>query len=64
MEVVSGTGGMSHSADFGAPRANSVVRNDDTFGLTKVTLHSDGYELEFQPIAGQTFTDHYVGRCH
>jgi hypothetical protein len=64
VEVVSGTGGVSHSADFGTPIANSAVRNDNTFGLTKVTLHPGSYDLDFQPIAGQTFTDHYAGSCH
>jgi Lamin Tail Domain/Calcineurin-like phosphoesterase len=64
VEVVSGTGGASLSADFGTPIANSAVRNDNTFGLTKVTLHQGSYDLDFQPIAGQTFMDHYAGSCH
>ena len=52
-----GTGGESHhplSTTFPA----SQVRNNDTFGVMKFTLHADSYEWEFIPAPGLgTFTD-------
>jgi len=55
-EFVIGSGGRSHYS-FGPPIANSEVRNDDTYGVLKLTLHSTSYSWEFIPEAGQTFTD-------
>jgi hypothetical protein len=62
-EFVVGTGGASLRA-FTTIRANSEVRNAATFGVLKLTLHSNGYDWGFVPIAGQTFTDHGSGTCH
>lgn len=60
---VVGTGGRSHFR-FGAVKPESAARNDDTFGVLKLTLHPRSYEWEFVPEAGKTFTDHGTGRCH
>jgi acid phosphatase type 7 len=55
-EFVVGTGGASHDhSNHMDP--NSQVRNFDTFGVLKLTLHADSYNWEFIPVAGQTFTD-------
>jgi len=63
-EFVVGTGGASHY-DFDTPEPNSEVRNGDTFGVLKLTLHADSYEFEFAPVAGQTFTDGpATTKCH
>src|SRR5215210_8374244 len=63
-EFVVGTGGESHYG-FGAPQPNSEVRNGESFGVLKLTLHSGSYEFEFAPVAGQTFTDGpATTRCH
>jgi hypothetical protein len=62
-EFVVGTGGRSHYS-FGTPRANSEVRNGDTFGVLKLTLSSGGYQWEFVPIAGMAFSDVGSGTCH
>ncbi len=43
---------------------NSEVRNGATFGVLKLTLHPDGYEWQFVPIAGQTFTGAGSEPCH
>ena len=61
-EFVVGTGGASHYG-FSTIRPNSVVRNSDTFGVLKLTLHATGYDWEFVPAAGQTFTDRGSGAC-
>lgn len=64
-EIVAGTGGASHFAfPAGIPAANSQVRNDDTFGVVKLTLHPGSYEWAFVPVAGRTFTDSGGRRCH
>jgi hypothetical protein len=62
-QFIVGTGGRSHSS-FRAPRAGSEVRNSDTFGVLKLTLHPTGYTWRFVPEAGKSFTDAGTGRCH
>jgi hypothetical protein len=62
-EFVVGSGGYSHYAT-GAPVANSVLRNSDTYGVLKLTLHANGYDWQFMPVAGKTFTDSGSATCH
>jgi acid phosphatase type 7 len=62
-EFVAGTGGKNQRA-FAEPQPNSEVRNNDAFGVLKLTLHSNGYDWQFLPIAGKTFTDSGSGACH
>jgi hypothetical protein len=62
-EFVAGTGGKSQRA-FGAPKANSEVRNNDAFGVLKLTLRPNGYDWQFVPEQGKTFTDSGSGACH
>jgi hypothetical protein len=64
-EFVVGTGGKNHDRfKTAAPAPNSEIRNDDTFGLLKLTLRPDGYNWLFLPEAGKTFTDAGSGVCH
>jgi hypothetical protein len=62
-EFVVGTGGKSHYA-FGASRATSEVRNSDTYGVLKLTLHASSYDWQFVPEAGKTFSDSGSASCH
>jgi hypothetical protein len=62
-EIIAGTGGRSHYG-IGTIKPNSEVRNTDTFGILKLTLHSGGYDWNFVPEAGKTFTDAGSGTCH
>ncbi len=39
------------------------MRNDDTFGVLKLTLRADGYDWEFVPEPGKTFRDRGSGPC-
>ena len=55
-EFISGTGGESHYSPSNVV-PNSEVRNGNTYGVLKLTLHAASYDWEFVPIAGQTFTD-------
>jgi hypothetical protein len=64
-EFVVGTGGRSHyTFPVGLPASNSQVRNDDTFGVMKLALHPGGYDWNFVPVAGKTFTDSGSRSCH
>lgn len=62
-EFVAGMGGGTLRG-FTSVRANSEVRNSSTYGVLKLTLHSDSYDWEFVPVAGRSFTDSGSGRCH
>ncbi|HMJ00417.1 MAG TPA: metallophosphoesterase [Gaiellaceae bacterium] len=60
---VVGTGGQEHEALI-TQAANSQVRNNDTYGVLKLTLHPTSYDWQFVPEAGGTFTDSGTGACH
>lgn len=62
-EFVVGTGGAGLRS-FPRVAPNSEVRNDRTHGVLKLTLHPEGYDWEFVPVAGGTFTDSGSGTCH
>lgn len=62
-EFVVGTGGKNHR-EFGIHKVNSEIRNNDTFGVLKMTLKATGYDWKFLPEAGKTFTDSGSGSCH
>jgi Calcineurin-like phosphoesterase len=61
-EFVLGTGGVDPRG-FATIRANSQVRASPN-GVMKFTLKATGYDFQFVPIAGQTFTDSGSGTCH
>ena len=58
-----GTGGESHY-QVGDIQPNSQVRESNTFGVLKMTLRDGGYDWQFVPVAGRTFTDSGTGACH
>ena len=47
-----GTGGAAH-ARASTPLPTSEVRNGNTFGVLKLTLHATSYDWKFLPIAGR-----------
>lgn len=59
-----GTGGRGHAGFIKTPKANSVKRDDTSWGVLKLTLHADGFDYAFLPIAGSKFTDAGTGMCH
>jgi acid phosphatase type 7 len=64
-QIVAGTGGRSaNSFGTATPVPNSEVRDGNTLGVLKVTLHPKSYDWEFVPIAGQTFTDSGSSPCN
>jgi hypothetical protein len=58
-----GTGGSSHYS-FGGVAPNSAVRNDDTFGVLKLTLRAASFDWQFLPEPGKGFTDLGSAACH
>jgi hypothetical protein len=62
-EFVVGNGGKN-LYPFVNLQPNSQVRNNDTFGILKLVLHPHGYEWQFLPESGKSFTDQGSGQCH
>jgi hypothetical protein len=62
-QFVVGTGGRSHYP-LGTLKANSEVFNGDTYGVLKLQLKPTGYDWQFVPEAGKTFTDSGSDACH
>jgi acid phosphatase type 7 len=61
-QFVVGTGGASHTR-FGGQWRATEVRNNDTFGVLKLTLNPGSYDWQFVPIEGGTFTDSGSAAC-
>ena len=59
---VVGTGGAK-LYDFGPVRPNSEARNAADHGVLKLTLHPQGYDWEFVPVAGGKFRDSGSAKC-
>ncbi|MGH2944714.1 MAG: DUF7594 domain-containing protein [Solirubrobacteraceae bacterium] len=59
---VVGTGGAGLFG-IGSPITGSEVRNNRTHGVLGLTLRATGYDWEFTPIAGATFTDSGSDTC-
>ena len=57
-----GTGGESID-NFSVIHPNSEVRGS-VFGVLKLTLKRNGYDWQFLPVAGQSFSDSGSGSCH
>jgi hypothetical protein len=62
-QFVVGTGGANHT-DIETIAANSEVRNIDTYGVLKLTLHPASYDWQFVPEKDKTFTDSGTEKCH
>lgn len=62
-EIIVGTGGKDHAKFLVATR-NSEIRNNDSFGVLKLTLYPQRYKWRFIPISGAHFRDKGAGNCH
>jgi hypothetical protein len=62
-EFVVGTGGSNEYAVAG-PGGNLEASATDVSGVLALTLHPDGYDWRFVPVAGGTYTDAGSGSCH
>ena len=66
-QIAVGTGGGETLYDFKNPPpagSNIEVRNNKTHGVLKVTLRDGGYDWQFLPVRGETFTDSGSATCH
>jgi len=64
-EFVIGTGGANAEAwSVTPPIANEEVWANPTHGVLKLTLRAGGYDWQYIPITGDTFTDSGSGTCH
>ena len=66
-QIVPGTGGGEGLYTLRATLpvgSNAEVRDWHTHGVLKVTLRSGGYDWQFVPSSGATFTDSGSGSCH
>lgn len=62
-EIIVGTGGKDHAKFLGV-MPNSEVRNNDSFGVLKLTLYPQRYKWTFIPVPGFHFRDAGEGNCH
>jgi PKD repeat protein len=62
-QFVAGTGGAGLYS-ISNPLPNSEAHNDQAKGVLKLTLYATGYDWEFIPIAGETYTDVGSDTCH
>ncbi len=60
-EYIVGTGGRNFTK-FVKNEVNSEARNDSSFGVLKLTLHSGSFDTEFIPISGSSYTDKLTGQ--
>jgi hypothetical protein len=49
---------------MGPPVLNSEVSSSEAFGVLKLTLRTNGYDWQFIPQAGRSFTDSGSANCH
>jgi hypothetical protein len=63
VELLVGTGGRNLYG-IGEVKANSLVRETATWGVLRLTLRDGGYDFEFVPVAGASFSDAGSGACH
>ncbi|MGH3086922.1 MAG: metallophosphoesterase family protein, partial [Rubrobacteraceae bacterium] len=61
-QFVVGTGGHFLNG-FEDVSPNSEARNATDHGVLKLTLNPDGYDWEFVPVEGKTFTDSGSAEC-
>ncbi|HKI06604.1 MAG TPA: metallophosphoesterase [Thermoanaerobaculia bacterium] len=62
-QFVVGTGGRE-TRSFATIRANSEARNSHDLGVLKLRLRPGGYDWQFLPAAGGTYTDQGSTECH
>jgi acid phosphatase type 7 len=61
-QIVVGTGGIS-LYDFESEAPNTEVRDNTSYGVLKLTLRPLGYDWEFIPASGHSFTDAGSADC-
>jgi hypothetical protein len=60
---VVGTGGEDFHS-FTSTEPLTEARQQNTFGVLKLTLHTTSYDWSFVPVAGKTYADSGSTFCH
>ena len=60
---MAGTGGAA-LRQFETEDPNSAVRDASASGVLRLDLRPGGYDWEFIPVPGGSFTDQGSGTCH
>jgi hypothetical protein len=63
-EFVVGTGGVGFYPFNRSDGPNLEVSNADTYGALRLVLHTSGYDADFLPAGGGSFSAHTSGSCH
>jgi hemolysin type calcium-binding protein len=63
-QFVVGTGGRYLRPLDATHQPNSEAANDATFGVLDLKLNATGYNWQFIPVAGSTYTDSGTASCH
>ena len=65
-EFIVSTGGESHGSPPTVQRNTTTMEVSDytSFGVLRLTLHPTGYDWQFVPATGGSFTDSGTGTCH
>jgi acid phosphatase type 7 len=62
-QFVVGTGGAKLTA-LNQRQPDSEVSNNETHGVLRLVLKDNGYDWQFLPVAGSTFSDSGSAQCH
>lgn len=63
-EFLVGTGGEDLTSTTTGPTKNLEIGSKAAFGVLRLVLRSTGYDWQFLPEAGKTFTDQGSSNCH
>ena len=63
VEFVVGTGGTGLRS-LSSTKPNSAARQSSAHGVLKMTLKTGGYDYQFVPIAGKSYSDQGSVSCH
>jgi fibronectin type 3 domain-containing protein len=62
-QFVVGTGGAFFTS-ISTPKPNSQIRQNNTYGVLKLTLRPTSYDWQFVSESNKPFTDSGTGQCH
>jgi acid phosphatase type 7 len=63
-QFVVGTGGVFFTGGLDSRAPHSEVAQNTVFGVLRLTLHPTGYDWQFVPEAGKSFSDSGSEQCH
>lgn len=64
VQMTVGTGGKETLHLGNSAVKNMIIRDTNSFGVIKLTLHPESYDWEFVSIPENSFSDKGMGQCH